>query len=43
MRAFARLFTALDETTRTGEKVGAMAAYFTSAPPPRTPPGRSTS
>jgi DNA ligase-1 len=33
MRGFARLFTALDETTRTTEKVSAMAAYFTAAPP----------
>lgn len=33
MKAFARLFAALDETTRTSEKVSAMASYFASAPP----------
>lgn len=33
MRAFARLFTALDRTTRTNEKVDALARYFTNAPP----------
>ncbi|HEX2093013.1 MAG TPA: ATP-dependent DNA ligase [Longimicrobiaceae bacterium] len=33
MRAFARLFVELDETTRTGEKVDAMARYFAAAPP----------
>ena len=32
MREFARLYTALDETTATGEKVEALAAYFGSAP-----------
>ena len=31
MRRFARLVAALDETTRTGEKVAAMAAYFAAA------------
>jgi DNA ligase 1 len=33
MRRFAALFSELDETTRTGEKVKAMAAYFAEAPP----------
>lgn len=33
MRAFADLYTALDETTATGEKVAALAAYFRAAPP----------
>ena len=33
MKAFARLFVALDETTRTSEKVAAMAGYFSSALP----------
>jgi DNA ligase-1 len=33
MKAFARLFTAIDETTRTNEKVDAMAAYFAEADP----------
>jgi len=33
VRGFARLYTALDETTATGEKVAALAAYFRSAPP----------
>ena len=33
MRAFARLYTTLDETTATGEKVAALAEYFRSAPP----------
>jgi DNA ligase 1 len=33
MRRFAKLFSDLDETTRTGEKVKAMAAYFAEAPP----------
>ncbi len=32
MREFARLFTALDETNRTSEKVAAMAAYFAAVP-----------
>ena len=32
MRRFARLYTALDETTRTNDKVAAMAAYFGAAP-----------
>ena len=31
MRRFARLFAELDETTRTGEKVEAMARYFGAA------------
>lgn len=31
MKRFARLFTAIDETTRTNEKVDAMAAYFAAA------------
>lgn len=34
MRAFARLYTTLDETTATGEKVAALAEYFRSAPAP---------
>lgn len=33
MRRFAALFTLLDETTKTGLKVGALANYFRDAPP----------
>ena len=33
MRAFADLYTALDETTRTNEKLDALVRYFSSAPP----------
>ncbi len=33
MRAFARLYTELDETTATSRKVEALQRYFTSAPP----------
>jgi DNA ligase-1 len=33
VRDFARLYTALDETTATSEKVAALAAYFRTAPP----------
>ena len=33
MRDFARLFTALDETTKTTEKVAALVEYFRAAPP----------
>jgi DNA ligase-1 len=33
VKRFARLFAALDETTRTGEKTAAMAEYFASAAP----------
>ncbi len=33
MRAFARLFTALDESNATGEKVAALVEYFRGAPP----------
>jgi DNA ligase-1 len=33
VRRFAKLFTSLDETTRTGEKVDAMVDYFRSADP----------
>jgi DNA ligase 1 len=33
MRRFARLFSELDETTRTNEKVAAMERYFSEAPP----------
>ena len=33
MRDFARLYTTLDETTATGEKVAALAEYFRTAPP----------
>jgi DNA ligase 1 len=33
LRRFAALFDALDSTTRTGEKVAAMAEYFASTPP----------
>ncbi len=32
MKAFADLYTALDETTRTGEKVEALTRYFARAP-----------
>ncbi len=34
MRRFAELFAALDGTTRTGEKVAALAAFFRTAPEP---------
>jgi DNA ligase-1 len=33
VKAFARLYTELDETTATSEKVGALGRYFASAPP----------
>ena len=33
MKKFARLFAAIDETTATNEKVAALVAYFSSAPP----------
>ena len=33
MKAFADLYTSLDETTRTNEKVDALVRYFASAPP----------
>ncbi len=33
MKAFASLYTALDETTKTNEKIEALAAYFRAAPP----------
>ncbi len=33
MRAFAELYAALDETTRTNEKIAALARYFAAAPP----------
>jgi DNA ligase-1 len=33
MKAFAELYAALDETTRTNEKVDALARYFAAAPP----------
>src|SRR5882757_2417199 len=33
MRAFADLYTALDETTKTSEKVAALVRYFHAAPP----------
>src|SRR4051794_25252624 len=33
MKAFADLYAALDETTRTAEKDAAMARYFAAAPP----------
>ncbi len=33
MKAFADLYTALDETTKTNEKVDALVRYFASAPP----------
>jgi DNA ligase-1 len=33
VKAFADLYTSLDETTRTAEKVAAMAGYFAAAPP----------
>ncbi|HEU4883428.1 MAG TPA: ATP-dependent DNA ligase [Longimicrobium sp.] len=33
MKAFAALYAELDETTKTGEKVDALAAYFASTPP----------
>jgi len=33
MKAFARLYTALDETTKTNEKIGALVDYFRAAAP----------
>lgn len=33
MKAFAQLYAALDRTTRTNEKVSALVAYFSAAPP----------
>ena len=33
MKSFAALYAELDETTKTGEKVDALAAYFASTPP----------
>jgi len=33
MKAFAELYTALDETTKTNEKVGALTRYLQTAPP----------
>lgn len=33
MQAFAELYAALDETTKTNEKIGALARYFQAAPP----------
>ena len=33
MKAFSRLYTALDETTKTNEKVEALVQYFRAAPP----------
>src|SRR2546423_424137 len=33
VKAFAELYAALDETTKTGEKVDALARYFASVPP----------
>jgi DNA ligase-1 len=33
VRAFARLYAALDETTATGEKIAALVEYFRAAPP----------
>src|SRR2546426_9236422 len=33
MRAFADLYAALDETTKTNEKIAAMSGYFSTAPP----------
>ena len=33
MRAFARLYTALDETTKTNEKIDALVQYFSAVPP----------
>ena len=33
MKAFAELYAALDETTKTGEKVDALARYFASVAP----------
>ena len=33
MKAFAELYTALDETTKTNEKVAALVRYFRIAPP----------
>ena len=33
MKAFAALYTALDETTATNDKIAALVAYFRAAPP----------
>jgi DNA ligase-1 len=33
MKAFADLYAALDETTKTNEKVGALTGYFARVPP----------
>src|SRR5215471_18258911 len=33
MKGFAQLYSALDETTKTNEKIEALSAYFRSAPP----------
>ena len=43
VRRFARLFSALDETTRTNEKVEAMVGVLRGGRPPRTRRGRSIS
>jgi len=33
VKSFARLYTSLDETTATNEKVAALVAYFKTVPP----------
>ena len=43
MKAFADLYAALDETTKTNEKVEALAALLRQRRAGATPPGRSTS
>ena len=37
MKAFAELYAALDETTKTNEKVAALTRYFASGRPPMRP------
>ena len=43
MKAFAELYTALDETTATSEKVAALVALLPRRPRRATPRGRCTS
>ena len=43
MKDFAELYAALDETTRTNEKVEALTRYFAQRHARPTRPGRSTS
>jgi len=43
VKAFAELYAALDATTKTNEKIEALANYFSRVPPEGRPPGPSTS